>query len=194
VTFDGQYIHLADSQLLFPPAENPPLSLGVRGEKSLRLSGRIADGTILAEYSSPAYIRWAREQIAAGQREAGITKSHRLTVFAICYLNHDVNRAYEQARASVIAAVSRGSGMLAHLKPMGILPQLEDMRGRNALDAEMPEKWVHDLVIFGNPEQCRAAILRLVEAGVDSIVLVPPTDQPLEMPSEIGGRLLRFLK
>ena len=67
--FAGSQMHIHDAELVFPPAQVPPISLGVRGEKSLELAGRVGDGTILAEFSSPQYVQWAREQIA--QRAGG---------------------------------------------------------------------------------------------------------------------------
>src|SRR4051812_23582991 len=63
VTRSGRYVHLDAVRLAHPPATAPPIAAGVRGPRSLRLSGRVADGTILTELSSPGYVRWAREQI-----------------------------------------------------------------------------------------------------------------------------------
>lgn len=77
VDLDGRYVRLRDVTLGHPPRVVPPVSVGVRGPKSLALSGRCADGTVLDALSSPGYVRWAREQI-------GRTEGHRLTVFAFC--------------------------------------------------------------------------------------------------------------
>jgi 5,10-methylenetetrahydromethanopterin reductase len=74
VRTQGRYVRLDGVRLDHPPAEVPPISTGVRRARSLALSGRVADGTILSEPSSVAYVRWAREQIAA-------TRPHRLTVY-----------------------------------------------------------------------------------------------------------------
>ena len=61
--YDGKYVHLDQVELLFPPDVKPPISLGVRGPKSLSVSGRLADGTVLAEFASPAYVSWAKNII-----------------------------------------------------------------------------------------------------------------------------------
>jgi 5,10-methylenetetrahydromethanopterin reductase len=61
VTVDGRYVRLASVRLDHPPAEPPPVSVGVRRAHLLALSGRVADGTILSELSSVPYLRWARE-------------------------------------------------------------------------------------------------------------------------------------
>ncbi len=52
VTVSGKSVRLRDVELEHAPDVVPPVSLGVRGPKSLRLAGRCADGTILAENSA----------------------------------------------------------------------------------------------------------------------------------------------
>jgi hypothetical protein len=71
VTAHGATVHLDEVRLDHPPRSAPPVLAGGRGPRSLRLSGRLADGTILIELSSPGYVRWAREQIDTGRAEAG---------------------------------------------------------------------------------------------------------------------------
>jgi alkanesulfonate monooxygenase SsuD/methylene tetrahydromethanopterin reductase-like flavin-dependent oxidoreductase (luciferase family) len=77
VSVEGRYVRLRDVALDHPPAVVPPVSVGVRGPRSLELAGRCADGTVLDAGSSPGYVRWARERIAA-------ERPHRLTVFLWC--------------------------------------------------------------------------------------------------------------
>jgi alkanesulfonate monooxygenase SsuD/methylene tetrahydromethanopterin reductase-like flavin-dependent oxidoreductase (luciferase family) len=60
VTAHGAHVHLDEVRLDHPPRSAPPVLAGVRGPRSLRLCGRLADGTILTELSSPGYVRWAR--------------------------------------------------------------------------------------------------------------------------------------
>jgi alkanesulfonate monooxygenase SsuD/methylene tetrahydromethanopterin reductase-like flavin-dependent oxidoreductase (luciferase family) len=74
VDVDGRYARLDRVRLDHPPEVVPPVYTGVRRERSLALSGRVADGTILAEPASVPYVEWARERIAA-------TGPHRLTVY-----------------------------------------------------------------------------------------------------------------
>jgi hypothetical protein len=52
----------------------------VRRPLGLCASARSADGTILAEPSTPAYIRRALERIAEGRAAGGRTDPHRLTI------------------------------------------------------------------------------------------------------------------
>ena len=193
VSFSGRHVHISDAKLEFPPASPPPISLGVRGIKSLQVAGRAADGTILAEFASPQYVQWARQQIATGQASAGNNTPHRLTLFVMAYFDEDTESAFAAAR-SLVASTLYYEDLNPHVEPLGILPQLNDLRARRALEAEMPDDWVHQLVLVGTPQQCVEGILRYVEAGVDSVVLVPPTDRSLAAPEEICDRLVQFLK
>jgi alkanesulfonate monooxygenase SsuD/methylene tetrahydromethanopterin reductase-like flavin-dependent oxidoreductase (luciferase family) len=76
-------VRLDEVELEHPPANPPPIYTGVRGPKSLKLSGEVADGTILVERSGPTYVRWARERIDEGRQAAGRTDEHRVTVYAL---------------------------------------------------------------------------------------------------------------
>jgi alkanesulfonate monooxygenase SsuD/methylene tetrahydromethanopterin reductase-like flavin-dependent oxidoreductase (luciferase family) len=47
VDVEGRYVRLRDVALDWPPASPPPLMLGGRGPKTVRLAGEVADGVIL---------------------------------------------------------------------------------------------------------------------------------------------------
>lgn len=82
VTTDGQYVKLDRVQLYQPPRIVPPVLLGVRGEKSLRLAGLCADGVILADNADPEYIAKARDLMRQGRTDAGRDGTGQIVVFA----------------------------------------------------------------------------------------------------------------
>ena len=181
VTFNGTEVSLDQAELLFPPDQVPPISLGVRGPKSLALSGRVADGTILAEFAAPAFVSWAKEQIAGGQKVGGRSEAHRLTVFAFTCVDPVAATARHQVRPLIAAALASGH-IDSQIGPLGILPQVHDLLEKgdqSHLEAAMPDEWVDELTIAGRPEDCRRAIRRLVDAGADTIVLIPLPDKGL---------------
>ena len=192
VTYDGKQVHLEEVELVHPPEQIPPISLGVRGPKSLALSGRVADGTILAEYAGPTYISWAREQIENGKLQAGHDREHRVTVFALTCAGATTTDAYEQLRplmASVIASGKR-DGQLA---PLGILPQVQELRESKGLEqfaAAMPGAWIDELAIAGTPDDWNTAIDHFVNAGVNSVVLVPLPGKGLDELDVFASHLL----
>jgi len=65
----------------WPPPVVPPLYVGATGPKSMRLSGELADGTILDAANSADVVRRLREQIEEGRVEAGRTDPHHLVVY-----------------------------------------------------------------------------------------------------------------
>ncbi|MEW9547037.1 LLM class flavin-dependent oxidoreductase [Nonomuraea sp. NPDC050783] len=70
VTLDGRAVRLDGVSLVHPPAAAPPVLAGVKGPRSLALSGRVAQGTILPEGVGPAQLAEMRGLIGAeGEHE-----------------------------------------------------------------------------------------------------------------------------
>lgn len=175
LNYAGQHVQLDQVKLVHPPDQVPPILLGVRGPNSLALSGRAADGTIIADFSDPAYVSWAHEKIEAGKRQAGHDRPHRLTVFVLACAGTTTAAAREELRPVIAKAVSSG-GLDAQLTPMGILPQVRELlAGADAdqFEAVMPEAWIDQLAIAGTAEDWTKGIDRFVQAGAHSIILVP---------------------
>jgi alkanesulfonate monooxygenase SsuD/methylene tetrahydromethanopterin reductase-like flavin-dependent oxidoreductase (luciferase family) len=194
ITFTGQEVRLEQVKLLHPPRQIPPISLGVIGPKSLELAGRAADGTILSEYSNPAYIAWAKEQIQRGQPDEMPGQVHRLTVFALACAASSTQAAYKKLRPMVAAAIASGD-IDPKLAAMGILPQAREYRekgGGETLAFEMPDDWISQLSIAGTPQDWKLAIDRLAELGVHSIVLTPLPEAGLDEVRVFAGHLSRL--
>lgn len=74
VTMTGRSVRLDGLSLVHPPQEIPPVLAGVVRPRSLALSGRVAQGTVLPEGFGPDRVRQALDQIAA-------PGDHELVVF-----------------------------------------------------------------------------------------------------------------
>ncbi|MGI5213508.1 LLM class flavin-dependent oxidoreductase [Plantactinospora sp. CA-290183] len=174
VTVAGRHARLSEVALEFPPEQPPLISTGVRNERSLRLSGRVADGTILAECASPAYVRWARGLIDEGRREAGRTDDHRLTVYA--HLDFDDARVH--ARREIAARLADAAPMSP--ADADLVEEITKLRasapGLDALAAALPESYLDRFAAAGSVEQCVASVARLREASADAVVFIPPRD------------------
>ena len=92
VTLRGREVTVDGVRPVHPPAEVPPLVAGVVQPRSLELSGRVADGTIIAEGIGPDRIAAARAHIERG-RAAGTRPGHELVVFAFLHVEDDPERA-----------------------------------------------------------------------------------------------------
>ena len=77
---DGEYVHLDHVRLDQPPTGRVPIHAGVTGDRSLRLAGEVADGTILVGGTSTDRLIRARSLIEEGVPE-GRTEPHRIVQY-----------------------------------------------------------------------------------------------------------------
>lgn len=190
VSADG-YFHFDAVRLSFPVALR--LHMGVMGPRMLALSGEIADGTVLSVLASADYVRWARERIAVGaaaaNRDAG---DHRLSTFALCAVDQDAERARAEIRpvlAFFLDAVKRST----LVKALGIADELLALAadGVDALTERMPDEWVEELAIAGDPATCAVKIERLLDAGSDTVELFPaPSERASEFAEVVAAEVL----
>jgi len=175
VTERGFYFEADRIRLEHPPARPVPIYLGVHGPASLRLSGELADGTLLGWFSSPGYTTWARERIDEGRALAGITAPHHLVVLCLLSISDDdpegAKRDLARWCAPLLKAMAQSPQLRANVT--GVEPSL-------LVDGGSEQPWNDPLVehlgtfaAAGSTESCRTTINRLIEAGADRVVLVP---------------------
>ena len=172
VTTHGDHVNLDQVQMQLVPIYTPPLYIGAMRARSLRLAGRLGDGTILTGMSSPAYVRWAREQIEAGMAEAG-RQQQSLAV----YFDVKVGKDGRRARAAVRQSLARRLPWAdVQLNALGIAEEVAafvQAHSPEGVAQSMPDEWVDAFSAAGTPEQVIESIQRLVDAGADSIVFQP---------------------
>jgi 5,10-methylenetetrahydromethanopterin reductase len=153
------------------------VSAGVRRPKSLAVSGRVADGTILAEPAPVEYVEWARAHIAP-------TRPHRLTVYAWYAMDRDGAAAREAVREVAAGHFRRGG---PHVDALGLPPLGND---------PPPDDWIDRLgVVVGTPEECAAGVRALGAAGADAIPLCSPHPKPPADDIErLGSELLPLVR
>jgi len=89
VTTDGRYVKLDDVALDWPPPTAPAVIAGVRGPRSVLLSGEAADGTLLDAVVSADGVRKARRIIDEGRAAAGRSDHHRVVVYLLAATGPD---------------------------------------------------------------------------------------------------------
>lgn len=97
VVVEGREVRLSGVQLVHPPAEPPPVVAGVVRPRSLELSGRVADGTVIAEGHGPSDVRSARASVEKG----GASADHTMTVFAFCCVGDSADRVQHELQPHV---------------------------------------------------------------------------------------------
>ncbi len=177
-------------RLAYPPAEVPPIYLGVMGPKMLRMAGEVADGTLSSVMAGPDYVRWARERIAEGQQAAGREhEHHRVTVLAMLSVDEDADRA----RAAVTPTLSKFLAAMPR-SPLtdayGISDELSALAegGWESVAAGLRPEWLSELAVSGDPAMCAHQIDRLLAAGADSVVLFPHSADGAQDALEVVAR------
>ena len=118
VNVHGRYVTVDGVGLEFPPAVPVPVLAGVNGPKSLELSGRIADGTILGEGSNPEVVKRAREVIDRGRASAGTKHPPQRVVVVAFHLG---------TREELIDGFDESLWRSVHDEPTGVIEDLESV-------------------------------------------------------------------
>lgn len=175
LTVDGDVYAFDRVALTYPELSAPtPIRMGVSGPQMLRLSGEVADGSVLSVAASHEYVRWARDRIDEGRAVGGRTGSHPITVFAIYAVDVDGDAARAAARQSLAFYKQYGSNALTDV--YGISDELNALvaqGGYEAVLSGMKDQWVDDLTIAGTPEECADKIRAFYDVGADSVALFP---------------------
>lgn len=153
VTLHGTAVHLDGVRLVHPPGVAPAVVAGVVGPRSLRLSGRVADGTVIAEGHGPAALRRSRELVAEGWAAGGPdggARQHETTVFAF-FCPDGVSASAAAASAELIGGQAEWLGV----PPADVFS------------------------VGGTAEQAADDVRALWAAGADTVVLRPVGDEPL---------------
>jgi alkanesulfonate monooxygenase SsuD/methylene tetrahydromethanopterin reductase-like flavin-dependent oxidoreductase (luciferase family) len=156
------------------PVETLPIYLGMVGPKGLELAGEIGDGTVLSVLAGVDYVRFARERIAAGAAAAGrAPEPHRVVTYVLYSVDPDAGVAKE--------AVREATAFYLHAMPdnalsevYGIQPRLQELvaaGGPDHVAREMPDAWLDDLAVAGEPAEVAARIRALLDAGSDAVCL-----------------------
>jgi alkanesulfonate monooxygenase SsuD/methylene tetrahydromethanopterin reductase-like flavin-dependent oxidoreductase (luciferase family) len=196
LTETGASFGFRNVRLTYPALEQLPVYMGVIGPKMLELSGEVADGTIGSVLATPEYVTWARGQIAIGQARAGRTGHHPFATFALASIGRDgkaAKKTIRQAVAFYLAAMPANAMTDAY----GISEQTRELAkgGPEAFEREMPDQWIEDLAIAGEPDECAEKIRRLLAAGADSVALFPcPAEQARDMVELVAAEVLPRLR
>ena len=81
VTTHGRYVHLDEVALGWPPSSAPAIVAAAAGPRTLRLSGELADGTVLDSSITFDGLREARRLIDEGRAAVGRTDPHPAIVY-----------------------------------------------------------------------------------------------------------------
>ena len=165
VSFEGKTVYLDKVKLDAPPAEAPPILLGVQGPKSLALAGRVAGGVVLAEPATAPYVRQSVEY-------AGSPEGFVVAVFTSMCVREDRKTAYEWTAPWLGSRIGERPPQLTALPFFDEMKKLYDESGVAGL-VGMPSDWWIAIGAVGTLDDAAAHIAGLEEAGVHHIGLFP---------------------
>jgi alkanesulfonate monooxygenase SsuD/methylene tetrahydromethanopterin reductase-like flavin-dependent oxidoreductase (luciferase family) len=182
----GEYFTFNDVTLVHPPAVDVPLYVGGIGPNMLRLAGEVGDGALLSVLATREYVRWARKMVDEGIAAAGSDRTVRLPVYAFLSVGRDSAAAKASLKPVVafyLAAIGPGALTDAYGDASAELAAMLAAGGPETVAAEMPDAWLEDFAIAGDPEECAQKIARYLDAGADIVVVSP-------MPPETAPEML----
>lgn len=89
LTVSGRYVQLDAVALDWPPAEAPAVIAAGEGPKTLRLTGEVADGTVVPAGWTPSRIREAVSVVQEGRDAASRPGAHQFVVFVTAAFGAD---------------------------------------------------------------------------------------------------------
>ncbi|MFC5996756.1 LLM class flavin-dependent oxidoreductase [Pseudonocardia hispaniensis] len=191
VSLDGAH-HLNEITLTHPCTPVPPIYVGAVGPKSIRQTGRIADGLVGSVTSGTAYVEWARRLLDEGAATAPAERRKRIATFALFCHDDDVDAARAALRPTLAfyLTVMQGTDLISIY---GIDDELAELAagGVERVAAEMPDRWLDDLAVVGDGPRCAAQIEALLQAGSDSVILFPaPFERGRELVRQAGSQVI----
>ncbi|HEY0117638.1 MAG TPA: LLM class flavin-dependent oxidoreductase [Cellulomonas sp.] len=171
----GEHLHrevnglAVDARLAFTPLRpDLPIFLGVKGERALAVGAEIADGLMLSVLSTPAYVRWIREQ----HPRPDLT----LTGYAAFSCDGDGDRARERVRARTARFLGmHGAAPITAVAGLGA-DRATALRERMLAGADGSDLVDDDLLrtftLAGTPAECADGMRAFAAAGLDTLVVM----------------------
>lgn len=181
VSVDGTYVRLSGVRLETPAVSPPPVLAGVRGPRSLALAGQVADGIVLAEPSTPEYVREAIGRLGAS--------GGRVVVYDVVSVDADRERALAVARPAL--QWMGEPDWAPHLVSLPFAGELADLRAasssREAFADALPDAWVTRLALAGTPQDVRERTAQVHDAGAHVVVYILAGPDPRAALESLSG-------
>jgi len=159
------------------PATEVPIAMGTTGPVILKLAGEIADIVLLPTFTTPAFVRYARGEIAKGAAIAGRSVDDIPLGATIPFSVHEDSRKARDAIRQLTAVyitnkvqnikndtLMSAAGMSAEeAEPIA---RAKTERGIEAATAMVTDEIMDKVVIAGNPDEVNVKLKALGDAGM----------------------------
>jgi 5,10-methylenetetrahydromethanopterin reductase len=151
VSTSGGLVNLDSVKLDRPPAVAPKILVGTTGRQGLRVARDSADGVLLPEGAGVSFI----EQVAEQVRGRGSADDNAAEIVAYAWLRFGPDGPEHEALAAAVDG----------WREWGLFPAAIESAGADHASV------IHDLAVTGDPARCAATVARMLDAGVDHLVL-----------------------
>lgn len=180
-----------------------PVYISAEGPRSLRVAGRAADGVILGTGFDLEVIKWAKERIAEGAREAGRDPAEIDVMPAgmIC-VDEDGARARRLVRARLANRAHHNFRFTLETVPPKEVEGVKRFMAGFDISKPIEERIDPDLVtdylvrrftIAGMPAECIERVRQLQRAGINRLLLTPPEKIYPEVLEAWGSKVIPCL-
>jgi 5,10-methylenetetrahydromethanopterin reductase len=182
VSLDGVVIETHGARLDFSSRANLPIWIATRGNKTLQMTGRCADGVMIATYATPRGINAAMHQVKLGAQSRSVPREIAKTVRVDVALDDDPAAAHAAVKPMIAGMIKASYPNTDFIEQAGleIAPELHKRLAQTAFSelgesADLiPESFVDAFAWAGTPEQIAHMIALVVdETGVEQLTFLP---------------------
>jgi 5,10-methylenetetrahydromethanopterin reductase len=203
VTYEGEIFSAKGVKLGYRPLRSAmPLFMAARGDQSLRLCGRIADGLMISNMCSPGFTRYAVGLVRDAARAAGRASPAEVVQYVPCAVAASRDEAYVGAKEA-LGRMLPGFWSLGQRLPAAKAALLRDsgigegefaaavrrLRAGEPAVRAVDDRFVTAFAVAGTVEDCLTQSARYAEAGVTELVLTFVGNVPTDDIAELGVRL-----
>jgi 5,10-methylenetetrahydromethanopterin reductase len=191
VTLQGRVFAAANARLQFEARSGIPIVLATRGNRMLRLGGRLADGVMVATYARPEGVRHALRQVEAGALEAGRSLADVEIISRVDACVWSDGRTARDAVKPMIAGFLMASypdrgfvqqmGLTVPDELEAVVSQKHEARSYDAWRL-VPDDFVEAFTWAGTPDEVARQVAEIVKLGISRITYLPqpPPGQGVE--------------
>jgi alkanesulfonate monooxygenase SsuD/methylene tetrahydromethanopterin reductase-like flavin-dependent oxidoreductase (luciferase family) len=178
VDFVGKHYRAKEYQLMIPAIKKcVPIYLAVLGLKAAHLAGQIADGVIL-NFATPHHVSDIVTAIHEGAEEAGRSPH---TIKIVCYMQTMLVPPDQEKSAFHSARQFVGRyGRLRFYRDMFAssgfgeeVSAMEEAKDEEGIIAAVSDELIRNVMLIGNPYECKARLEEYRESGVGVPVIYP---------------------
>ncbi|MBI2868015.1 MAG: LLM class flavin-dependent oxidoreductase [Chloroflexi bacterium] len=166
-----------------------PVHLSAYGAKAMRLAGEVADGVIIASSSHPTVLKECLEQVHQGAQAAGRDPAS-IDVWIMVRGSVRDTRAEALADIKALMASAAKHAFRSPMHRRGLSPEMEGkvaelrkryqvrehvmFKGSNAKlidELGLTELLADRLSVAGTPEECKAKLRAIRDAGVNQVII-----------------------